>query len=73
MADEIKNVFMSHVHEDDPVLGDMKKLLDTQGYTIRDGSIDSSKPNEATNEEYIKIKFWRPHSVGQHNDRPNLS
>ncbi|MHB2025085.1 MAG: TIR domain-containing protein [Elusimicrobiota bacterium] len=60
MSDEIKNVFMSHVHEDDPVLGDMKKLLGTQGYDIRDGSIDSSKPNEATNEDYIKNQILAP-------------
>ena len=44
-----KNVFISHVHEDDGLLQDLKELLERNGYQIRDGSIDSSKPNAAEN------------------------
>lgn len=55
-----KNVFISHVHEDDKLLQDLKDLLARNGYDIRDGSIDSSKPNEATNEEYIKSEILAP-------------
>jgi hypothetical protein len=55
-----KNVFISHVHEDDKLLQDLKDLLAQNGYEIRDASIDSSKPNEATSEEYIKAEILAP-------------
>lgn len=58
--DEIKNVFISHVHEDDDILPDLKGLLGRSGYQIRDGSIDSSKPNDATNPDYIKTDILAP-------------
>jgi hypothetical protein len=44
---DAKNVFISHVHEDDKLLQDLKDLLAKNGYEIRDSSIDKSKPNEA--------------------------
>ena len=46
---DTKNVFISHVHEDDGTLQDLKQLLEKNGHSIRDGSIDSSKPNDAKN------------------------
>ncbi len=55
-----KNVFTSHVHEDDKLLQDLKDLLAKNGYEIRDGCIDSSKPNEATSDEYIKSQILAP-------------
>ena len=57
---EVKNVFISHVHEDDQLLQELKELLSRNGYEIRDGSIDSSKPNEATDEKYIKSEILAP-------------
>lgn len=54
------NVFISHVHEDDNILKDLKDLLSRNGYEIGDSSIDSSKPNEATNEDYIKSEILAP-------------
>src|SRR5436853_5517254 len=57
---DTKNIFMSHVHEDDDLLQGLKDLLDRNGYEIRDGSIDSSKPNEATDEKYIKSEILAP-------------
>jgi Icc-related predicted phosphoesterase len=54
MADTTKNVFISHVHEDDDGLQKLKDLLATKGIEIRDSSIHSGKPNEAKSEEYIK-------------------
>jgi len=59
-SENIKNVFISHVHEDDPVLQDLKDLLSPHGYDIRDSSIDSSKPNEAQNPDYIKSQILAP-------------
>lgn len=60
MKGEAKNVFISHVHKDDPTLQDLKSLLRSKGYNIRDGSIDSSKPNQATNPDYIKSEILAP-------------
>lgn len=60
MSSEIKNVFISHVHEDDEVLKDLKELLSNNGFEIRDGSIDSSKPNNAKNPDYIMNEILAP-------------
>jgi hypothetical protein len=60
VSDETKNVFISHIHEDDEVLQGLKDLLGRNGYTIRDGSIDSSKPNDAQNEAHIKSNILAP-------------
>ena len=60
MADKVKNVFISHVHEDDDGLGKLKDLLKSGGLTIRDSSINSSNPNEAKNPDYIKSGILAP-------------
>lgn len=60
MSDEIKNIFISHIHEDDDILKDLKELLDKNGYKVRDASIDSSKPNSAKDPEYIKSQILEP-------------
>jgi len=61
MSTQVKNVFISHVHEDDAVLGELRNLLNRNGYEIRDGSINSSKPNEAQSPDYIKSGILAPH------------
>ena len=60
MPDEIKNVFISHVHEDDAGLSDLKNLISKGGLTIRDSSINKSNPNEAKDENYIKTQILAP-------------
>lgn len=61
MADDIKkNVFISHIHEDDAGLGKLKSLLAKAGMVIRDSSITSEKPNNAKDPEYIKNKLLAP-------------
>jgi hypothetical protein len=60
MADK-KNIFISHVHEDDDALPKLKDLIGRAGMEVRDASINSDKPNEATNPDYIKEKYLRPH------------
>ncbi len=61
LADEtIKNVFISHVHEDDEGLGKLRDLLGKKGMEIRDGSINSDKPNEAKSHDYIKSDILAP-------------
>lgn len=57
---DVKNVFISHVHEDDQLLQGLRDLLSRNGYEIRDGSIDSSKPNEAKDKDYIKSEILAP-------------
>jgi hypothetical protein len=60
MADEIKNVFISHVHEDDDGLAKLKALVEKGGLTVRDSSINTSNPNEAKDPDYIKSKILAP-------------
>jgi hypothetical protein len=59
MADK-KNVFISHIHEDDAGLADLKNLLSKNGMDVRDASINSSNPNEAKSEDYIKSGILAP-------------
>lgn len=37
----------------------LKKLMNKNRYTLRNASIDSTKPNYATNEDYIKYNLLR--------------
>ena len=48
-----KNVFISHYNKDEKHIQNLKSLLD-KNYTLRNSSIDSTKPNEAGNPDYIK-------------------
>lgn len=57
---DYRNVFISHIHEDDAGLGDVKRLLGGKGFALRDYSINSLKPNNAKNEEYIKREILAP-------------
>ena len=59
MADK-KNIFISHVHEDDAILPQLKELISKAGMEVHDGSINSDKPNKASNEEYIKREILAP-------------
>lgn len=49
----IKNVFVSHYHEDEGGINAMKDLLGDK-YSIRNYSVTSDKYNNAKNEDYIK-------------------
>lgn len=60
MADQTKNVFISHVHGDDAGLAKVKDLLAKHGMNIRDSSINSSNPNNAKSEDYIKSQILAP-------------
>lgn len=60
MSENIKNLFISHIHEDDEGIGRVKNMAQSQGMTVRDGSITSDKPNSATNEDYIKYQILAP-------------
>lgn len=60
MADEIKNIFISHIHEDDAGLAKLKDLLKKNGLDARDYSINADKPNKAKSEDYIKSQILAP-------------
>ncbi|MCY3728170.1 MAG: TIR domain-containing protein [Nitrospira sp.] len=60
MADETKNIFISHIHEDDEGLNKLKSLLKENGMTTRDYSINADNPNNAHSEDYIKSKILSP-------------
>lgn len=52
--DKSNNVFISHYGKDDEHVQNLKTLLSKSGRTLRNSSIDSTKPNDAKNEQYIK-------------------
>ena len=60
MAKDIKNVFISHYGQDEEHIVKLKKLLAKKDYQLRNSSIDSTKPNDAKNEEYIKYQLLKP-------------
>lgn len=61
MADEIKNIFVSHQHNDADKIESFKKLIGNHGIDMRDSSIYENKlKNNATNEQYIKQELIKP-------------
>ena len=54
MADKTKNVFISNYGKDEEHIERLKSLLEKDGYSLRNSSIDSTKENDASNPEYIK-------------------
>lgn len=57
---EMRNIFISHIHEDDRHLAAMKELLADRGLDIRDSSVNASTPNNAEDEDYIKSQILAP-------------
>ena len=60
MKSDTKNVFISHIHEDDSKLQKLKNLLEKNGIKARDYSINADKPNKAKDENYIKSQILAP-------------
>lgn len=48
------NVFISHASEDEDYIEELRGMLQSYDLEIANYSIDSSKPNQAENEDYIK-------------------
>ena len=57
---EAHNVFVSHRHEDDAHVANFKRLLEGKGVQVRDASITSDQPNQASNPDYIKREILAP-------------
>jgi len=51
------NAFVSHRHEDDSLIADLKTMLAADGCDVRDSSINASNPNNAKDPDYIKSKL----------------
>ena len=60
MPEDIRNAFISHIHEDDEGLAKLKALVREKGMIVRDGSITTEKFNAASNPEYIKHGILAP-------------
>ena len=60
MAEAMKNIFISHIHEDDEGLDKLKSLLKDNGMNVRDYSVNSDNPNNAHSEDYIKSNILAP-------------
>ena len=60
MTQDLRNVFISHIHEDDDGLPRLKNLVAQHGMICRDGSITTGKFNSASNEDYIKYEILAP-------------
>ena len=60
MPKDIRNVFVSHIHEDDAGLADLSDLLGRHGMEVRNYSITSDKENNAQSADYIKSEILAP-------------
>jgi hypothetical protein len=60
MAPNRHNLFVSHLHEDDARIKDLRDLLATKKVEIRDSSITTEKFNDAKDEAYIKSGILGP-------------
>lgn len=61
MTDEIKNIFVSHQHNDADRIEAFKSLIGKHGIDMRDSSIYEKKlKNNAHNEQYIKQELIKP-------------
>lgn len=53
-------VFVSHIQEDDEHIANLRRLLRGHGHDMKVSAVDSSNPNNAKNEEYIKSEILAP-------------
>lgn len=53
-------IFVSHIHEDDEHIDNMRKLLAGKRYEVQVSAIDSTSPNKATDPDYIMSKYINP-------------
>ena len=60
MTEETRNTFISHIHEDDAGIEEIKRLAGQQGMEVRNSSVTSDNPNNAHNPDYIKSQILVP-------------
>ncbi|WP_350287585.1 TIR domain-containing protein [uncultured Croceitalea sp.] len=55
MSNSARNIFVSHFNKDEDKIQNLKDLVkNKEGVSLKNYSIDGSKPNDAKNEEYVK-------------------
>jgi len=59
MADTHR-IFVSHIHEDDEHIAAMRELLADHGHEVQVSAVDSTNPNNANSEGYIKSDIVGP-------------
>lgn len=60
MPAKTRNIFISHIGQDDKGLFELKGLLRDNGMHVRDYSVNSDNPNNAHSESYIKSEILAP-------------
>jgi hypothetical protein len=53
-------IFVSHIHEDDVHISSMRELLADHGHEVQISAVDSTNPNNARDEGYIKSEILGP-------------
>ena len=53
-------MFVSHLHEDDARIENLKDLVANRGLAVRDSSINAARPNRAKDPDYIKHEILAP-------------
>ena len=59
MADTSR-IFVSHIHEDDEHIQNMRDLLKEHGHEVHVSAVDSTNPNSAKDADYIKNSILKP-------------
>lgn len=59
MADT-NRIFVSHIHEDDEHIQNMRDLLKEHGHEVQVSAVDSTNPNNANDPDYIKNSILKP-------------
>lgn len=54
MKSKSSNIFISHHSKDDEHIARMRTLLASNGYGFKNSSVDSTRWNKATNEDYVR-------------------
>lgn len=57
---DTNRIFVSHIHEDDEHVTGMRELLKSKGKEVQVSAVDSTNPNNAKNEAYIKSDILAP-------------
>lgn len=55
-----KQIFVSHIHEDDDEVGNLVKLLADHGHFVTDSSVTDDEPNRAKDKDYIRQEILGP-------------
>ena len=53
-------IFASHIHADDEHISGMRELLANNGHDVEVSAVDSTSPNSAKDEDYIKSEILAP-------------